>query len=110
LVAHGADPYKHDPKQKESYFVTLDIGGKEITRWGVDFKRAFAEFQSPPKAWDTVVLSNTAKQNVDIVATACSMTTATVADKKNGNEKRLASRKGKLSRFVTRPSRCVTYG
>lgn len=68
LLAHGADHYKHDPAQGKSYFVKLEVDGKEVTKWGADFKRALAESQSQPQVGDTVVLSNTGKQSVNISA------------------------------------------
>lgn len=66
LLAHGADHYKHDPEQGKSYFVKLEVDGKEITRWGADLKRAMAESQSQPQIGDTIVLDNTGKQNITI--------------------------------------------
>ncbi len=69
LLAHGADHYKHDPNQAQSYFVKLTIDGKEVTRWGADLKRAFENSQSKPQVGDTVILSNTGQQSVDIPTT-----------------------------------------
>jgi len=70
LVAYGADHYRHDPSQSQSYFVTLDVGnGKEITRWGSDLKRAFAESQSLPQVGDDVVLGNKGKKDIPITTT-----------------------------------------
>lgn len=66
LLAHGADHYQHDPEKGKSYFVKLEVNGKEVTKWGADFKRAFADSQSQPQVGDTVVLSNTGKQSVNI--------------------------------------------
>ncbi|OIS94184.1 Ti-type conjugative transfer relaxase TraA [Brucella cytisi] len=41
LVDHGAAPYQNDPKNGDSYFVTLETGaGEQHTIWGVDLKRA----------------------------------------------------------------------
>lgn len=68
LLAHGADHYQHDPEKGKSYFVKLEVNGKEVTKWGADFKRAFADSQSQPQVGDTVVLSNIGKQNVNIPA------------------------------------------
>jgi Large polyvalent protein-associated domain 7 len=68
LLAHGADHYKHDPNQGKSYFVKLDVEGQAITKWGADFKRAFADSQSQPQIGDTVVLSNVGKQSMNIPA------------------------------------------
>jgi hypothetical protein len=66
LLAHGPDHYKHDPNQGQSYFVKLDIEGKEVTRWGADLKRAFENSQTKPQIGDAVTLSNTGKQSVEI--------------------------------------------
>ncbi|OAI00903.1 hypothetical protein A1353_19020 [Methylomonas methanica] len=66
LLAHGADHYQHDPEKGKSYFVKLEVNGKEVTKWGADFKRAFADSQSQPQVGDTVVLSNVGKQSVNI--------------------------------------------
>jgi hypothetical protein len=70
LLAHGTGHYKHDPKQGQSYYVKLDIDGKEVTRWGADFKRAFENSQSKPQIGDTVILSNLSQQSIEISATA----------------------------------------
>jgi len=41
LIDHGAAPYENDPKNHDSYFVTLETGeGKQHTIWGVDLARA----------------------------------------------------------------------
>ncbi|MBB5278662.1 Ti-type conjugative transfer relaxase TraA [Rhizobium rosettiformans] len=41
LVDHGVAPYEHDPKARESYFVSLENNiGEQRTVWGVDLKRA----------------------------------------------------------------------
>lgn len=41
LVEHGAAPFEHNPKNRDSYFVTLMTGeGKFSTIWGVDLERA----------------------------------------------------------------------
>ncbi len=69
LVAHGADHYQHDANQGKSYFVTLNVDGKEITKWGADFKRAFAQSISQPEIGDAIVLSNTGQKSVEIKST-----------------------------------------
>ncbi|MGI8387924.1 Ti-type conjugative transfer relaxase TraA [Brucella anthropi] len=44
LVDHGAAPYEHDPKNSDSYFVTLENAkGEQRTVWGVDLERAVQE-------------------------------------------------------------------
>jgi len=41
LIDHGAAPYENDPKNHDSYFVTLETGeGQRHTIWGVDLERA----------------------------------------------------------------------
>jgi hypothetical protein len=82
LLAHGADNYKHDPNQGQSYFVKLDIEGKEVTRWGADLKRAFENSQTKPQIGDTVILSNTGKQSVEIPNTALDDHGNVIEDKK----------------------------
>jgi hypothetical protein len=71
LVAHGADHYQHDPKQRLSYFVRLAVTGTEVTRWGVDFQRAFNESRSKPQLGDTVILRNEGRQALEITANSC---------------------------------------
>ncbi|MEI6067938.1 MAG: LPD7 domain-containing protein [Methylococcaceae bacterium] len=82
LLAHGADHYKHDPNQGQSYFVKLDIEGKEVTRWGADLKRAFENSHTKPQIGDTVTLSNTGKQSVEIPNTALDDHGNVIEDKK----------------------------
>lgn len=83
LLAHGADHYRHDPKQGQSYYITLDVGdGKEVTRWGADFKRAIADSRSLPQVGDAVVITNIGKQHVDIASTALDAQGNPVEDKK----------------------------
>ena len=82
LLAHGADHYKHDPNQGQSYFVKLDIEGKEVTRWGADLKRAFENSQTKPQIGDTVILGNTGKQSVEISNTALDDHGNVIEDKK----------------------------
>ncbi|SQU05686.1 putative DNA primase protein [Escherichia coli] len=44
LVAHGAAPYEHDAKNRQSYFATLENDkGEQRTIWGVDLARAIAD-------------------------------------------------------------------
>jgi len=70
LVAHGADHYKHDPNNGKSYFVTMEVDGKEVTKWGTDLKRALAESHSKPEVGDKIVLSSVGKENVNIPTTS----------------------------------------
>jgi hypothetical protein len=82
LLAHGADHYKHDPNQGQSYFVKLEIEGKEVTRWGADLKRALENSQTKPQIGDTVILSNTGKQSVEIPNTVLDEHGNVIEDKK----------------------------
>ena len=82
LSAHGADHYKHDPNQGQSYFVKLEIEGKEVTRWGADLKRALENSQTKPQVGDTVILSNTGRQSVEIPNTALDGHGNVIEDKK----------------------------
>jgi Ti-type conjugative transfer relaxase TraA len=44
LVEHGKGPYENDPKNRDSYFVTLENGkGQKHTTWGVDLERAMKD-------------------------------------------------------------------
>lgn len=44
LVEHGSAPYQNDPKNRDSYFVTLENDrGQKHTTWGVDLERAMKE-------------------------------------------------------------------
>ena len=43
LVAHGAAPFNHDPKQNRSYYATVRTASGEHTVWGLDLERAIGE-------------------------------------------------------------------
>ncbi len=44
LVEHGKAPYENDPKNRDSYFVTLENDrGQQHTTWGVDLERAMKD-------------------------------------------------------------------
>ncbi|RVD57468.1 Ti-type conjugative transfer relaxase TraA [Mesorhizobium sp. M2D.F.Ca.ET.185.01.1.1] len=63
LVEHGAAPFEHNPENKQSYFVTLEIAeGKQNTIWGVDLKRAMAE--AAPRIGDRIGLDHQGSQEV----------------------------------------------
>ncbi|WGS54477.1 hypothetical protein LFL96_26035 [Paraburkholderia sp. D15] len=66
LLAHGAAPYKHDPKNSDSYFVTLKNNGQEVTRWGVDFAKAFQkeDLTEAVQLGDHVKLDKQGKEDV----------------------------------------------
>lgn len=69
LLDHGPDHYKHDPNQGKSYFVKLEVDGKEVTKWGADFKRAFKESQSKPEIGDKIIMESVGQQSVNIGTT-----------------------------------------
>ncbi|MCC7684717.1 LPD7 domain-containing protein, partial [Janthinobacterium sp. FW305-128] len=81
LSAHGAAPYKHNPDEKESYFVeTENKSGQKKTHWGKDLKRAISE--SGAKIGDEI--------HVDRVGAKDVVVTANIKDgsgKKVGEEK-----------------------
>jgi len=66
LLDHGPDHYKHDPNQGKSYFVKLEVDGKEVTKWGADLKRAFKDSQSKPAVGDKIILESVGQEQVSI--------------------------------------------
>jgi hypothetical protein len=63
IIDHGEAPYEHNPKNKDSYFVTLETGdGKQNTIWGVDLKRAIAE--ANPRVGDRIGLDHQGSETV----------------------------------------------
>jgi len=48
LVDHGSAHYKHDPQEKQSYFVTLNTPEGPETVWGIDLQRAMEENGAQP--------------------------------------------------------------
>lgn len=48
LVDHGSAPYKHDPQEKQNYFVTLNTPEGPETVWGIDLQRAMEENGAQP--------------------------------------------------------------
>ena len=55
LVDHGIAPFENNPNNRDSYFVTLDIGdGRQNTIWGVDLERAMKE--ASPQIGDRIGL------------------------------------------------------
>ncbi len=43
LLAHGAAPFNHDPKQSGNYYATVRTTSGDRTVWGLDLERAIAE-------------------------------------------------------------------
>ncbi len=63
LVEHGTAPYQHDPKNRDSYFVTLENDrGQKHTVWGVDLGRAMAE--AKPEIGDRIGLEHRGSETV----------------------------------------------
>lgn len=65
IVAHGAAPYRHDPKQpNNSYYLTLEKDGRERTVWGVGLSDALVK--SGADVGDSIRLQSLGKQPVEI--------------------------------------------
>jgi len=63
LVEHGTAPYQHDPKNHDSYFVTLENDrGQKHTVWGVDLERAVKE--AAPEIGDRIGLEHRGSETV----------------------------------------------
>jgi hypothetical protein len=68
LVAHGEAPYRHDPTQSASYFVTLkDSSGRERTSWGVGLKDAIRESKTVPTVNDLIGIRRVGSTPVTVV-------------------------------------------
>ncbi|MBT2337125.1 hypothetical protein J7E49_24895 [Variovorax paradoxus] len=66
LLAAAAAPYRFDPMQRTSYYVTLRTELGERTIWGADLERALAESRSRPRIGDTVVLTQHGTRRVSV--------------------------------------------
>lgn len=65
LVEHGASPYEHDPRNRRSYFATLETEtGERRTVWGVDLERALKSAGS--QVGDRLALERTGGQAVTV--------------------------------------------
>lgn len=63
LVEHGTAPYQNDPKNRDSYFVTLENDrGQKHTTWGVDLERAMKE--AAPEIGDKIGLEHRGSETV----------------------------------------------
>ncbi|MGO7675018.1 Ti-type conjugative transfer relaxase TraA [Rhizobium leguminosarum] len=63
LVEHGTAPYEHDPKNRNSYFVTLENDhGQKHTVWGVDLERAMKE--AAPEIGEKIGLEHRGSETV----------------------------------------------
>jgi hypothetical protein len=68
LVAHGEAPYRHDPSQSASYFITLkDAAGQERTSWGVGLRDALLESKTAPAVNDWVGMRRVGSTPVTVV-------------------------------------------
>ena len=68
LVAHGEAPYRHDPTQSLSYFVTIkEPTGTERTAWGVGLKEAIRDSQTSPAVNDAVGIRRAGTTPVTVV-------------------------------------------
>ena len=63
LVEHGTAPYENNPKNRDSYYVTLETeAGKQNTIWGVDLERAMKA--AAPQIGDKIGLEHGGSQTV----------------------------------------------
>ncbi|NKL24212.1 Ti-type conjugative transfer relaxase TraA [Rhizobium leguminosarum] len=63
LVEHGTAPYQNDPKNRDSYFVTLENDrGQKHTVWGVDLERGMRE--AAPEIGDRIALEHRGSETV----------------------------------------------
>ena len=68
LVAHGEAPFRGDPTQRLSYFVTLkDASGQERTSWGVGLKEAIHESKTAPAVNDLIGIRRAGSTPVTVV-------------------------------------------
>jgi putative DNA primase/helicase len=68
LIDHGPARYRHDSQQSKSYFVRLEVGGREREVWGVDLERAFRESMTRPASGDMVGVRAVGRERVTIRA------------------------------------------
>jgi hypothetical protein len=66
LVAAAAAPYKFDPEQRMSFYVTVRTEVGDRTIWGADLERALAESTSQPRIGDQVVLTQLGANPVNV--------------------------------------------
>lgn len=65
LVDHGAAPYENDPRNRRSYFATLETEtGERRTVWGVDLERALTA--AGARVGDRLALERTGSQVVTV--------------------------------------------
>lgn len=83
LVEHGAAPYKHEEKNKPSYFATVeDEMGNRRTVWGKDLQRSLSEAGAKPG--DSIALQENGRKHVEVdVLEADGSTTRKPAERVN---------------------------
>ena len=89
LKDHGAAPYLNDPKNKASYYVTVETAGSQHTIWGVDLSRAIQT--AGAEKGDNIYLSRTSGtavtvsdrsgNTIDAMRNAWSVTKAAATDR-----------------------------
>ena len=68
LVDHGEAPYRHDPEQSASYFLTVkDAKGQERSSWGVGLKDAIETSKTAPAAGDLIGIRRAGSEPVTVV-------------------------------------------
>jgi hypothetical protein len=70
LIDHGPARYRHDSQKSQSYFVRLEVAGREREIWGVDLERAFRESLTRPASGDMIGLRAVGRERVTIRAAA----------------------------------------
>jgi hypothetical protein len=66
LLEHGEAKYKHNPNEKQSYYVKLDTDAGEKIIWGIDLKRVLSE--SKAQIGETVSIQNRGSKNVQVAS------------------------------------------
>ena len=66
LVAAAAAPYRFDPDQRMSFYVTVRTEVGDRTVWGTDLERALAESASQPRIGASIALSHQGTTAVDV--------------------------------------------
>ena len=64
LLEHGEAKYKHDPDEKQSYYVKLETDVGEKTIWGIDLKRSIVE--STVQVGDSISVQYMGSKPVDV--------------------------------------------